>query len=102
MATAVDTLTGNNTVEGGDILMEDVVCFGSVGTDDTKMGRVTVATLRGERSVAATLDPGNAAEVLDKLATSFGVSVACTVVVAGRTTVAVPSTDPTFPRVARL
>jgi hypothetical protein len=102
MATAVDTLTGNNTVEGGDMLMADVVCFGSVGTDDTRMGRVTEATLRGDRRLAATLDPGNAADVDDRLATSFGVSVACTVVVAGLTTVAVPSTDATFPKLARL
>lgn len=53
--------------------MEEV-CFGNVGTDDTKIGRVPDASLRGDKRVAAMLVPDTG--VLDRLAASLGVSAA--------------------------
>lgn len=82
------------------MLIEEV-CLGNVGTEDTKIGRVPEASFRGDKRVAAMLDPDTAGDGVDKLAASLGVSIACTMVVAGRTTVAVPSTEETLPRVAK-
>lgn len=51
--------------------MEEV-CFGNVGTDDTKIGRVPDASLRGDKRVAAILVPDTETGVVDRLAASWG------------------------------
>lgn len=61
-------------MDGGVILMEEV-CFGKVGIDDIKIGRVLDVSLRGDKRVVVILVLDIEIGVVDRLVVSLGVLV---------------------------
>lgn len=61
-------------MDGGVILMEEV-CFGNVGIDDIKIGRVLDVSLRGDKRVVVILVLDIEIGVVDRLVVSLGVLV---------------------------
>lgn len=96
----VDILIGNNIVDGGVILMEEV-CFGNVGIDDIKIGRVLDVSLRGDKRVVVILVLDIEIGVVDRLVVSLGVLVVWIVVVVGFIIVVVSSIEVTLFKLVR-